>query len=60
MLHFTTDAGPRAQRTWQSLPAVLGPGTVSAPVPPDEANTWYIALTDARGAMVSTPIQFRP
>ena len=60
VLHFTTDAGSRAQRTWQSLPATLGPGTVSAPVPPAEANTWFLALTDTRGAMVSTPIQFRP
>jgi len=60
VLHYTTDAGPRAKRTWQSLPAEIAPGAITAPMPPAGANTWFLALTDARGAMVSTPIQFRP
>lgn len=58
-LHYTTDAGLRSKRTWQSTPAEITPGAVSAPHPPAHANTWFIALTDARGAMVSSPVQLR-
>jgi hypothetical protein len=32
----------------------------SAPEPPADANTWLIALTDERGAMVTSPVQFQP
>ncbi|MCB1275321.1 PhoPQ-activated protein PqaA family protein [Prosthecobacter sp.] len=33
---------------------------ITAPKPPADANTWFIAVTDERGAMVSTPVQFSP
>ncbi|MBB5036112.1 alpha/beta hydrolase family protein [Prosthecobacter dejongeii] len=59
-LHYTTDSGVRAKRTWKSVDAVIRDGTVSAPKPPAEANTWFLTLTDERGAMVSTTVQLQP
>ena len=57
-LNYTTDSGPRAKRTWKSVPASTSGFGVSAPKPPADANTWYVEVTDERGAMVSTPVQF--
>lgn len=59
-LHFTTETGLRSQRTWQALPAAIHAGVITAPKPPAEANTWFIALTDQRGAMVTTAVHFQP
>lgn len=58
-LHFTADAGLRSAREWQSLPAEVGDGAVTVPAPPAGANTWFVSLTDERGAMVTTPVRFR-
>ena len=57
-LNYTTDSGLRSKRTWKSLPATITGNTITAPKPPAEANTWYVEVTDERGAMVSTPVQF--
>ncbi|HUE74327.1 MAG TPA: PhoPQ-activated protein PqaA family protein [Pirellulaceae bacterium] len=59
-LHYTTDAGPRSKRTWQSLPAEIDDAAVTVPEPPADANTWFVALTDQRDAMVTTTVQFQP
>lgn len=59
-LHYTTDTGLRSKRTWKSVAAVIGAGVVTTPKPPAEANTWFLSLTDERGAMVTTPVQFQP
>ncbi|MSU49613.1 MAG: acylamino acid-releasing protein [Opitutus sp.] len=59
-LHYTTDTELRSKRNWQNLPAQIGRSTVTAPKPPADANTWFIALTDERGAMVTSSVQFRP
>jgi dienelactone hydrolase len=58
-LHYTTDKGPRSSRDWQSLPAEIGDDAVMTPLPPADANTWFIALTDERGAMVTSAVQFQ-
>jgi dienelactone hydrolase len=58
-LHFTTDAGLRSKRQWKSLPAKIDNGTIIAPSPPAEANTWFMELVDERGASVTTPVQFQ-
>jgi dienelactone hydrolase len=58
-LHYTTEGGLRSKRTWQSVEAEVGDGVVSAPAPPAGANTWIVSLTDDRGAMVTTPVQFQ-
>lgn len=60
ILHYTTDTGLRSARAWENLPAQIGGGAVTAPKPPENANTWFISLTDERGAMVTSPIQFQP
>ena len=57
-LHFTTDTGLRSKRAWQSVPATIGSDSVTAPKPPADANTWFLSLTDERGAMVTTPVHF--
>jgi hypothetical protein len=57
-LHYTTDTGLRSKRKWQSIPAKIGDGVIIAPRPPADANTWFIGLTDDRGAMVSSTVQF--
>jgi dienelactone hydrolase len=57
-LHFTTDTGLRSKRTWQSTPATIADGVVTASRPPADANTWFVSLTDERGAMVTTTVQF--
>jgi dienelactone hydrolase len=59
-LHFTADSGLRSKRTWKSEPAEIGDGVITAPKPPAEANTWFLSLTDERGAMVTTTVQFQP
>ncbi len=59
-LHYTTDTGLRSERTWKSLPAEIGPEFVTTAKPPADANTWFIALTDDRGAMVTSDIHFQP
>ena len=59
-LHYTTDTGLRSKREWKSLPAQIGSDIVTAPKPPADANTWFIALTDERGAMVTSTVQFQP
>lgn len=58
-LHYTTDDGLRSKRVWRSVEAEVGEGVVSAPAPPAGANTWMVSLSDDRGAMVSTPVQFQ-
>jgi dienelactone hydrolase len=59
-LHFTTDGGLRAKRTWKSQPAVIKDGVITTAPPPTDANTWFVSLTDERGAMVTTTVQFQP
>jgi dienelactone hydrolase len=59
-VHFTSDGGPRTQRTWQSLPARIAEDQIVAPRPPAGANTWFLSATDERGAMVTTSVQFHP
>ncbi len=56
-LHFTVDTGLRSKRRWQTVAAEVAGNMISAGKPPAEANTWFIALTDQRGAMVTTSIQ---
>ncbi|MBI5773334.1 MAG: dienelactone hydrolase family protein [Verrucomicrobia bacterium] len=59
-LHYTTDTGLRSRRVWKTLPLEAGKDAVIAPKPPANANTWLIALTDERGAMVTSTVQFQP
>lgn len=56
-LHFTSDDGPLVDRTWHSEPATLADGKITAKIPED-ANIWLLTVTDSRGAMVSTGVDF--
>lgn len=58
-LHFTCDSGLRSERNWQSLEARIQGNLIHGPPLPQEANTWFISVTDDRDAMVSTTVQFR-
>lgn len=57
-LNYTTDTGLRSKRTWKALPATVNGATIIAPRPPADANTWFVSMTDERGAMVTTEVQF--
>ncbi len=57
-LNYTTDSGPRSKRVWKSVAAKVMDGVIDSPRPPADANTWYISVTDDRGAMVSSAVQF--
>lgn len=59
-LNYTTDSGLRSKREWLALPATISGSTITAPLPPANANTWFVSITDERGAMVTTPVQFAP
>jgi hypothetical protein len=59
-LHYTTDTGLRSKRVWQSLPAEITNKAVTASRPPADANTWFMAVTDQRDAMVTSAVQFQP
>jgi dienelactone hydrolase len=59
-MNYTTDAGPRSKRKWQTMPATVNGDVVIASKPPAEANTWFISITDNRGAMVTTPVKILP
>jgi hypothetical protein len=56
-LHYTADGGLRSKREWKIVPASIEAGQVIAPVPPVEANTWFLSMTDERDAMVTTGVQ---
>jgi PhoPQ-activated pathogenicity-related protein len=59
-LHYTVDSGVRSKREWVTVPGVIEGEDISVPRPPPEANTWFLSVTDARGAMVSTEVVFNP
>ncbi len=58
-LHFTTEKGLRSARKWEKQEATVLDGYVTVGIPPREANTWFLTVTDERDAMVSTRVTFR-
>jgi len=55
-LHYAVEPGLRSARKWVTVPGTLEGDNVIAPKPPQEANTWFLTVTDKRGAMVSTVV----
>ena len=53
-LRFTTETGEWQKRHWQSAPAQVEHGTVSARLPAQRPLVWYLSITDERGLRVST------
>jgi dienelactone hydrolase len=59
-LHYTADSGLRSKREWVTVTATIAGEEISAPKPPSDANTWFLSVTDERGAMVSTEVVLNP
>jgi len=63
-LHYTTDDGPWQKREWKSLAAQIEPqeggSVVRAKLPEGARLVYYLAVTDSRGATVSTRHTERP
>ncbi len=58
-LHYTSDSGLRSNRKWKTVTGEIRDEAVVTPRPPKDANTWFIALTDSRDAMVTTQVFFQ-
>ncbi len=58
-LHYTSAEGLRSKREWSMIPASIHDGKAIAKGLPKEANTWLITLTDDRGALVTSEVDFR-
>ncbi|MFG0267128.1 MAG: alpha/beta hydrolase family protein [Rhodopirellula sp. JB055] len=58
-LHYTTETGLRSKRNWKTIQGVIADGKIKAKGLPAEANTWLMTLTDDRGALVSSEVEFR-
>lgn len=58
-MHFTLERGLRSNRVWRSIPCEVSSEAVTVSKPPKNANTWFIAVTDVREAMVTTSVQFQ-
>lgn len=58
-LHFTSDSGPRSKRKWQTIEATFSDSAIVSGPLPEQANTWLFTVTDDRGAMISSAVQFR-
>ena len=59
-LHYTTDIDLRSKRVWKALPAEIDKVAITSPTPPADANTWFVAVTDKREAMLTSTVQFQP
>jgi dienelactone hydrolase len=59
-LRFTTETCEWQKRHWQSMPAQVEHGTVSAALPAERPLVWYLSVTDERGLRVSTEHEERP
>ncbi len=55
-LNYTVDSGAWQQREWQMLPAELENSTLSATIPRQNFLSYFLTITDERGATVSSDI----
>jgi hypothetical protein len=53
-LRYTTDTGEWQKRHWETSPAEMDHGTISARLPARRPLVWYLSVTDERGVRVST------
>lgn len=52
-LHYTTDQGAWQERNWQTAPATVADGKVTATLPAERPLVYFLSVTDERGALVS-------
>jgi hypothetical protein len=55
LLYFTSGTGPWLRRTWKNVPARVEEGFVRVTLPAERPLAYFLAITDVRGAVVSTP-----
>lgn len=53
-LHYTTMTGAWTARQWQTVPAKLDSGDITAPLPAERPLTCFFTATDARGLITSS------
>lgn len=53
-LHYTTMTGSWTARKWQSVPAKIDSGDLSAPLPPERPLTFFFTVKDGRGFITSS------
>lgn len=58
-VHFTVEEGLRSKRAWKTIPATVTNGIAMAEGLPEAANTWIMTVTDERGTLSSSVVQFR-
>jgi cephalosporin-C deacetylase-like acetyl esterase len=54
-LQYATATGPWEKRDWKTVPAEIKEGKVTAKLSADRPLVYYLAVTDTRGVLVSTP-----
>jgi len=54
-LDYTVDGGPWQERRWETAPATVSGGMVTATLPARRPLVYYLYVTDKRGCAVSTP-----
>jgi dienelactone hydrolase len=59
-LHWTGDAGPWQTRKWNSVDATIANRKVYANLPMERPLTYFLSVTDERGAMTSAPFVTLP
>jgi cephalosporin-C deacetylase-like acetyl esterase len=57
-LHLTKDREPINKRQWTTRPASFDGDAVTALAPPADTTAWFVTVTDERGAIISSPVQF--
>lgn len=57
-LHYTTGTDPINQREWATQAVSFVEKTVTVQFPTEEITAWFLTVHDARGAVVSSRIQF--
>jgi len=58
-LYYTCDTGEWQKRRWETVPAEVGYGIISAHLPAQRPLVWFLSATDERGLRVSTEHETR-
>ena len=57
-IHWTIDSNPVNQHEWETKPANITEGVITAPKPPREAKLWFMTVTADDGSTISSEIVF--
>jgi hypothetical protein len=56
-LHYTTDTKPINQREWHTASGRFESEVITAVAPPEGTTAWFMTVTDAHGAIVSSGVR---